>query len=127
MVRTILVADDDVGHRTVVDMLLSVDGYEVVQVGDGREALAWLKAHTPDLAILDVGMPHVDGLDVCSRMRRVSRLAAVPVIVLTGMRDDRTRDLARLAKADAMVTKPLVGKDFRELVTSVLEGRRQPI
>jgi DNA-binding response OmpR family regulator len=125
--KTILIADDDAGHLRVLDMILSVDGHAVVAVEDGREALAWLREHTPDLAILDVAMPLVDGVDICTRMKRVKRLAHVPVIILTALRDDATRELARLARADALVLKPLEGKDFRELVRSVMSGATLPI
>lgn len=120
MPATILVADDDEGHRTLVDMLLTLDGHDVVAVEDGREALDYLKENTPDLAILDVHMPHVDGIGVCERMRRVSRLKDVPVIILTVMRDQRTMTLAKMARANLVVPKPLEGKDFRAIVTRVM-------
>ena len=126
-VRTVLVADDQESFTKVVEMLVSVDGHEVVRVHDGREALAWLKDHTPDLAILDVAMPHLSGIEVCERMKRVGRLKDVPVMILTGLRDDTTRDMARHAKADALVVKPLEGKDFRALVGRMLAGEKQTI
>jgi CheY-like chemotaxis protein len=125
--RTILLADDEAAFTKVVEMLLSVDGHEVVTVADGRDALAWLKEHTPDLAILDVAMPHLSGIEVCSRMKRVRRLRDVPVIILTALRNDVTRETARQAEADALVLKPLEGKDFRGLVRRLLAGERQPI
>lgn len=120
--RTILVADDQAGQLAVIDMLLSLDGYEIATVEDGREALDWLKTHTPDLAILDVAMPFVDGIDVCRRMKKVSRLQAVPVIVLTGLRDDATLEGARAAGAAAVIRKPLEGKDFRATVRRLLDA-----
>lgn len=123
---TVLIADDDAGHRSVLDMLLSLDGHEVVAVGNGREALEWLREHTPDVAILDVNMPHVGGIDVCDRMRKVSRLRSVPVIILTALRDERTRTLAKMAKADLVVAKPLEGKDFRATVSQLIAGGREP-
>lgn len=104
----------------VLDMLLSADGYVVHTVADGREALAYLREHTPDLAILDVNMPHVSGIDVCDRMKRVPRLKDVPVIILTVMKDERTGQMARLAKADRVIIKPLEGKDFRATVRELL-------
>ena len=126
MPATILVADDEEGHRTLMDMLLTLDGHDVVKVSDGREALDYLKEHTPDLAILDVHMPQVDGIDVCQRMRQVSRLKDVPVIILTAMRDEKTQTLAKMAKADMVVPKPLEGKDFRAIVTRVIaEGHQR--
>lgn len=117
---TVLVADDLEGQRMVLDMLLSADGYVVHAVADGREALAYLKEHTPDLAVLDVNMPHVSGIDVCDRMKRVPRLKDVPVIILTVMKDERTGQMARLAKADRVIIKPLEGKDFRATVRELL-------
>jgi DNA-binding response OmpR family regulator len=127
MATHILVADDQEGHRKLLDLLLSIEGYELTMVEDGREALAWLQQHTPDVAILDVAMPFVNGLEVADRMRRVSRLKGVKIIVLTAARDERTRELARLAKVDALIHKPLEGKDFRAIVKAVLAGEPQPI
>ncbi len=117
---TILVAEDLAGQRMVLDMLLSVEGYEVHLVEDGAEALEYLKNNTPDLAILDVRMPNVDGIEVCRRMKKVSRLKSVPVMILTALRDEKTLESARFAHADAIVVKPLEGKDFREEVKRLL-------
>ncbi|HRP48214.1 MAG TPA: response regulator [Trueperaceae bacterium] len=121
----VLVADDAEGQRLVLDMLLSVDGYEVITVADGREALDYLKDNTPDLAILDVQMPHLTGLEVCHRMKRIPRLKDVPVIILTAYRDDHIVTQARMAHADRIVYKPLEGKDFRATVREVLQGPSQ--
>lgn len=116
----ILVADDVEGQRVILEMLLTVDGYDVHAVEDGRAALAYLKDNTPDLAILDVLMPHVGGLEVCHRMKRIARLKDVPVIILTALRDDQTREEARLVHADRVVYKPLTGKDLRATVRELL-------
>ncbi|HEX7002496.1 MAG TPA: response regulator [Trueperaceae bacterium] len=122
----ILVADDIAGQRMVLDMLLSVDGYDVHMVEDGAEALAFLKENTPDLAIIDVRMPNVDGITVCARMKRVSRLKDVPVVILTALKDATTYEAARNAGADAIVHKPLEGKDFRQTVKDLLAGAARP-
>jgi CheY-like chemotaxis protein len=127
MAAHILVADDQEGHRKLLDLLLSIEGYDLTMVEDGREALAWLQQHTPDLAILDVAMPFLTGIEVADRMRRVSRLTGVKIIVLTAARDERTREMARMAKVDALILKPLEGKDFRAIVKSVLAGEPQTI
>lgn len=116
-------ADDLQGQRAVLEMLLSLDGYQVDTVEDGREALEYLRVTTPDLAILDVNMPFVSGVDVCDRMKRVPRLKDVPVILLTVLKDERTHEMARLAHADAFVLKPLEGKDFRTTVRDLLQRR----
>ena len=101
-------------------MLLSLDGYDVRLVEDGVEALEYLKDNTPDLAILDVKMPNLSGIDVCMRMKRVSRLRDVPVVMLTALRDEDTRTRIKVAEADAIIYKPLEGKDFRETVRALL-------
>jgi len=123
----ILIADDQEGHRKLLDLLLSIDGYDIAMVEDGREALGWLQLNTPDLAILDVAMPFMNGIEVAERIRRVSRLKDVKVIVLTAVRDERTREAARMAKVDALVFKPLEGKDFRSVVKAVLAGEPQTV
>jgi len=120
----ILVADDQEGQLILIEMLLSVDGHEIVTVNDGREALEWLAANTPDVAVLDVQMPFVDGIEVCRRIKAVRRLKHVPVVILTAMRDEGKLESARIAGADAVVRKPLEGKDFRATVRSLAEARK---
>lgn len=121
---TILIADDEEGHRSLLEMLLTLDGHDVVSVDNGKAALEYLKEHTPDLAILDVHMPDVNGIDLCQRMRKVSRLKDVPVIILTALRDEKTQTMAKMAKADLVIGKPLEGKDFRATVSQVMRDRR---
>lgn len=105
----------------ILDMLLSLEGYDLVLVKDGREALEYLKDHTPDLAILDVSMPYLTGIEVCDRMRRIARLKDVPVILLTAHQDDNTMTMAKLVQVTEVVHKPLGGKDFRKIVRDLLE------
>ena len=92
-------------------------------VREGRLVCKVVGERQPDLAILDVKMPNVDGLDVCRRMKKVTRLKDVPVMILTALRDEATLEAARLAGADAVVIKPLEGKDFR---TQVKQLMREP-
>jgi len=118
------VADDAEGQRLVLDMLLSADGHTVDTVEDGQAALAYLKETTPDLVILDVSMPGISGIDICHRMKRIPRLQHVPVVILTGLTDPKTKEMARVARADLIVTKPLEGKDFRATVRELLAAGR---
>lgn len=117
-------ADDAQGQRLLLDMLLTADGHTVDAVEDGRAALDYLKETTPDLVILDVSMPHLSGIDVCHRLKRIPRLQHVPVVILTALSDERTQEMARFAHADAIVTKPLEGKDFRATVRELLAASR---
>ena len=117
---SILVADDLAGQRLILEMLLSVDGYDVTTVEDGKAALEFLKDHTPDLAILDVKMPYLTGIEVGDRMKRIPRLKHVPVLILTALRDEDTAQRAYDSQADEVIMKPLEGKDFRQTVKDLL-------
>ncbi|WP_027460779.1 response regulator [Deinococcus murrayi] len=124
MAYTILVADDEPAIRTMLEVILSADGHEIVTVPDGKAALDYLREHTPDALLLDVTMPQMDGFEVCSRVKRVKRLRGAPVLLLTALDDDRTRDQAKLVGADDLVYKPLSGKNLRSRVKQLIEARR---
>ncbi|GMA16606.1 DNA-binding response OmpR family regulator [Deinococcus metallilatus] len=124
MAYTILVADDEPAIRTMLEVILSADGHEIVTVPDGRAALEYLRDHTPDAMLLDVQMPQMDGFEICSRVKRIKRLRRVAVLLLTGFDDDRTRDQAKLVGADDLVYKPLSGKNLRGRVKQLIEARR---
>jgi CheY-like chemotaxis protein len=122
---TILIADDNDGFRRVLDLVLTADGHEVVGVTSGPEALSYLQVQTPDLIILDAIMPLLGGIEVCDRVKRVTRLKQVPLMILTSLKDPQTIQRAELAKADLVVNKPLEGKDFRRLVAKLIQ--RMPV
>ncbi|GAA3239166.1 response regulator transcription factor [Actinocorallia longicatena] len=99
----VLVAEDDPKQARLIRLYLEQDGHSVLLVGDGRTALAEARAHTPDLVLLDVMMPGLDGLQVCRTLRAES---AVPILVLTARstEDDQLRGLD--FGADDYLTKP---------------------
>lgn len=125
MPYTILVADDEAAIRTMLEVILSADGHEVVTVSDGKAALDYLQKDTPDAMLLDVKMPFIDGFEICSRVKRVKRLSNIPVLLLTGFDDDQTRDHAKLVGADDIVYKPLSGKNLRGRVAQLIQARKQ--
>jgi CheY-like chemotaxis protein len=88
---------------------------------DGREALAYLKTNTPNLIVIDVNMPILDGIEVCSRIKKLPRFKDIPVIVLTSMNDAQTRVRAIDANASEIVYKPLTGKNFLQTVQGLLK------
>jgi DNA-binding response OmpR family regulator len=118
--RTVLVADDDPGHLRLLELVLGAYKFEVISVENGHDALTYLQSHTPDMMILDVNMPFMSGLDVCSRARRLSRLKSVPVIIMTALTDEATRLRADEAGADLFLSKPLTGTDLRGAIGSLL-------
>lgn len=124
MPYTILVADDEPAIRTMLEVILSADGHEIVGVSDGKAALEYLKSHTPDAMLLDVKMPFLDGYEICSRVKRIKRLSAVPVMLLTGFDDEQTRDHAKMVGADDIVYKPLSGKNLRGRIAQMVESKK---
>lgn len=120
---SILVADDDYGHRRMLELVLSAYQYRVVAAQDGKEALDHLSANTPDLLILDVDMPHATGFDVCDKVKSEARLRNVPVIIMTGKAPEKVEDRAELSRPDALIYKPINGNDLRSLIGDLVGNR----
>lgn len=115
----VLVVDDDPGVRRLLELVLSGAGHEVVLAESARTALALLKEETPDLIVLDIMMPDMDGLSLLGRIRGVKRLARVPVILFTG----GGRELeapGRALGADLFLEKPVSGRRLKEAVEALL-------
>ena len=120
----ILVVDDDAPIRRMLDRTLSAEGYAVETAADGGEALAAVERSTPDLIVLDVGMPGVDGLSI-SRRLRVKGLS-VPVLLLTA-RDSVPDRVAGLdAGADDYLVKPFATEELLVRVRALLRRGKSP-
>ncbi|WP_369274072.1 response regulator transcription factor [Streptomyces sp. R11] len=117
----VLVVDDDPTVAEVVSGYLDRAGYVVDRAGDGPEALARAAAHWPDLVVLDLMLPGMDGLEVCRRMRGQG---PVPVIMLTARGDEDDRILGLEVGADDYVTKPFSPRELVLRVESVLRRTR---
>ncbi len=123
---TALVVDDEPSIRQFLEVILSAD-FDVTTQPDGKAAAEYLKVHTPDLIILDVNMPFVNGLDLCGKLKRMLRFEHTPIMILTANQDDRTKDHAKISKADVFVGKPLNGKSFLELARRLVRGEQDKI
>ncbi|MEV0174731.1 response regulator transcription factor [Streptomyces sp. NPDC050803] len=117
----VLVVDDDPTVAEVVSGYLDRAGYVVDRAGDGPDALARAAAHWPDLVVLDLMLPGMDGLEVCRRMRG---RGPVPVIMLTARGDEDDRILGLEVGADDYVTKPFSPRELVLRVESVLRRAR---
>ena len=117
MVERVLVVDDDETIRRTLRINLRARGYEVEVVGSGRDALSTLEDAPPDLVILDLGLPDLDGVEVLSVLRRTSR---VPVVVLSARHQSDDKVEALDEGADDYVTKPFGMDELMARVRSAL-------
>src|SRR5512134_4112632 len=109
---TVLIVDDNATARETLVAILEGEGYDLQQAKDGIQALTLLKQLQPDLILLDVMMPAMDGFEVCRRIRSTPQLAEVPIIMLTAL-DDRASLVRGIeAGADDFLSKPA---DRREM------------
>ncbi len=124
MGKKILLVDDEPAFVRLVSQVLNQKGYQVFTAGDGQEALRLLFAHKPDLVLLDVIMPKMDGWQTCSRIRDLSD---IPIIMLTGKRineDDIVRGLDY--GADDYLIKPVGNRELVARVRAVLRRAELP-
>lgn len=116
----ILVADDDVDIRDLIDFKLSSLGHDVVAVGDGDLALQQVRSQAFDLAVLDVSMPVLSGLDALRAIRADPEHARLPVLLLTGHSDEARRQAGLEAGADDYLTKPFSPRHLGDVVETML-------
>lgn len=114
--NTVLVVDDQLSHREMISNLLKGNGFKVMVASDGNEALEQIETHPPDLVILDIVMPKVNGYEVCRRLKSNPISKAVPVILCSIKAEEFDRYWGIRQGADAYVAKPF---QPQELITTV--------
>lgn len=120
----ILIADDEVDLVWAIRYSLEDEGYEVLTAYDGAQTLAVARRHRPDLIILDILMPHVDGLEICQTLRRDPSLAAVPILFLTARSTVEDIVTGLDIGGDDYLTKPFDLKELKARVRALLRRRR---
>ena len=116
----VLVADDDPDILALVRFRLERDGYEVLSAPDGETALDLAMARTPDLAVLDVMMPRLDGYELTRRLREHGPTTTIPIILLTARVQEPDLERGFEAGADDYVTKPFSPQALGERVQAAL-------
>lgn len=127
----ILVVDDDPDILDAVTMILESQGYEVSTARDGIEGLATLKAENPDLMILDLMMPKMDGFAVCKELQdpRWSKFKAIPILILTSVREEASRRRYELETGleldvDDYIEKPMSPDVLLERVSRLIKKKK---
>lgn len=124
MTYSVVVADDDPDIRALVAIAVRKAGLELAaSVGDGALALAAIREHRPDLAILDVAMPELSGLDVCREVRRDEAMAGIRVLLLSASVDEASRSIGIDAGADYFLAKPFSPRELTAWLAVGKEAR----
>ncbi|HEX2909396.1 MAG TPA: response regulator transcription factor [Chloroflexia bacterium] len=121
--KRILIAEDDPGLRDFITRNLQIRGFEVLEAGNGLEALAVWERENPHLLILDVMMPRMDGLEVCRRIREQS---GVPIIILTALDAESDKVTALDLGADDYLTKPFGVEELLARIRAILRRSQAP-
>lgn len=121
---TILIVDDSLSARKMVQGMLAREGYQLALAADGQEGIAKAEELHPDVILLDVLLPDLDGFTVCQRLRAHPELAEVPILLMTGLteREHRLRGLE--AGADDFLTKPIDPEEFRARLRTITRLNR---
>jgi len=117
MGKRVLIVDDERDLRTMLSSYLTADGFEVLEAGDGERCLEAVSTDDPDLVVLDVGLPGIDGFEVLRRLRQSSE---VPVIMLTARTEEVDRVVGLTVGADDYVTKPFSPRELVARIGAVL-------
>jgi len=117
--KRILLADDEEDIKTVVTMFLQAQGYDVVTAYDGLDALEKAKTEKPDLIILDVMMPLIDGFEVCRRLKEDPATAKVPILMLSAAAHADSVNRGLEAGAEDYMVKPFEPEKLSEKVNEI--------
>jgi len=121
---TILVVDDDPLMQKIIEASIMKDNYKLLFAHNGEEGLQMARIHMPDLILLDVVMPGIDGFEVCNRLRSDDHLLYIPIIMITAL-DDRDSKIQGLeAGADDYICKPFDKIEFRARVKTITRLNR---
>jgi DNA-binding response OmpR family regulator len=116
----ILVVEDEESLLKLESILLSSKGYSVTGVMDGKAALEEIKKNRPDLVLLDVMLPEMDGFEVCRRIKEESETAGIPVVMLTAKKSNQDIERGRQVGADAYITKPFKSTRVIEVIQGLI-------
>ncbi len=125
--RTILVVDDEPDIQMVLSARLEAAGYRVETSGTGLEALNRIRSNPPDLVILDLMLPGMDGFAVCAMLKRDQRYRHIPIIILSARSQPQDRQTGKDLGADAYLTKPFQPQELLGTVSRLLQPNPAPL
>jgi len=119
---TVLIVDDDDLNREVLEAYLSLEGYSVLITGNGQKAIEITQSKQPDLILLDVNLPDINGIEVCRTLKSNPATQHIPIMIITGLSDWETKQQAQDANVDLFFPRPFEGDNFTEVVRNILSS-----
>lgn len=127
MPKTLLLADDSVTIQRVIELTFAHEDVRVVSVGDGRRAIQWLDHDTPDIILVDVDVPVLNGYEVAAHVKGTPRLARIPVILLAGAFEPVDQERVRAIGCEGVLVKPFEPQQLVSRVKELLTQAPMPI
>jgi DNA-binding response OmpR family regulator len=122
--KRVLVVDDEIYIVHILEFTLTMEGYEVLTAADGEEALRKIEQDRPDLVVLDIMMPKLDGYEVCRRLRQDDEFRSLPVILLSAKGRPIDRETGLEVGADDYIVKPFSPRRLLEKIRELLERQQ---
>jgi len=120
--QKILVVEDNRDNRELVVKVLKINGYHVIEAVDGQEAIEKTKAENPDLILMDLFIPKIDGYEVTRRLKRDKDLKSIPIIALTAHAMKGDMEVALAAGCDGYIPKPIDVRELPKQIEHFLKG-----
>ncbi len=120
----ILIVDDSVVDRLILKQYLANTAHEVIEVGEPEEALAKISDIHPDVVLLDIVMPRINGFEICRRLKRDEKLSRIPVVMVSAKRAKSDIFWAKKQGAEDYLTKPITPETLLQTIEKWIKGRQ---
>ena len=122
--KTILQIEDNIANKLLVERVLEPHNYRLLHAPDGETGVSMALAHKPDLILMDMGLPDIDGQTVVTLMRQIPELQDTPIIAVTAWPAAKALQMAQSYGCDGCITKPIDVKSFPALIAHYLEVKK---
>jgi CheY-like chemotaxis protein len=119
----ILIAEDDDNHRIALKLMLKLSKYDVIEARDGQEAITQTQCEKPDLVLMDISLPAVDGLQATREIRQHAEFQNLPIIVVSGYDNQETLDSVKACGGTGYLSKPIEFDDLKKVIEKHLTDK----
>jgi len=121
--RRILIAEDDEDNRIALKLMLKLSKYDVLEARDGQEALNRIRQDNPDMVLMDISLPVIDGLEATRQIRCETNFQTLPIIIVSGYENQETLDRVKACGGTGYISKPIEFDDLKQMIEKQLANR----